>query len=152
MTVSFINPNCSDDRALLISKGVQSSQATLTGTNQINHFQRTPSDLRRYRQYIWNIQAEHGSVMNFILMHRLQWHDLTPKGAPFECPEDIKVSFNDWPYGIDTCIVHLVVWTKFELKDEPSTGFLTPASTSMVEEYVDRTFRSKMKAENVGFA
>ncbi len=29
--------------------------------------------------------------------------------------EDIKIIYNDWPYGIDKSIVHLCVWTKFPL-------------------------------------
>lgn len=28
---------------------------------------------------------------------------------------DIKIIYNDWPYGIDKSIVHLCVWTKFPL-------------------------------------
>ncbi len=30
-------------------------------------------------------------------------------------PDDIKIIYNDWPYGIDKSIVHLCVWTKFPL-------------------------------------
>lgn len=29
--------------------------------------------------------------------------------------EDVKIIYNDWPYGIERSIVHLCVWTKFPL-------------------------------------
>lgn len=29
--------------------------------------------------------------------------------------DDVKIIYNDWPYGIDKSIVHLCVWTKFPL-------------------------------------
>jgi hypothetical protein len=86
--------------------------------------------------------------MNFILLQRLRWLDPTPSGAPFQNPEDIKVVYNDWPYGIDTRIVHLVVWIKFVL-EEDSTGHLSPESRQQVEDYVDQTFRSRVRSEHV---
>lgn len=54
--------------------------------------------------------------------------------------EDVKILYNDWPYGIDPAIVHLVVWTKFELEDDPETGVSTPASRKQITEYVERVF------------
>jgi hypothetical protein len=118
-------------------------------TNRIDLFQRVPSDLRRYRNYIYKLQKEHGSVMNFILLHRLQWLDITPSGKPFENLSDIKIVYNDWPYGIDSRIVHLVVWTKFVLEDDAHTGHLTVQSRQQVNQYVDRTFCSRVDPQNV---
>jgi len=62
---------------------------------------------------------------------------------PFENPSDYKVLYNDWPYGIDLDIVHLVVWTKFALQDDPITGDLTPESRAMIEAFVQKTFCGK---------
>ena len=59
--------------------------------------------------------------------------------------EDIKILYNDWPYGIDADIVHLVVWTKFELDDDPDTGLSTAESQKQIHDYVQRTFASKVK-------
>ncbi|CAN9332563.1 unnamed protein product [Alternaria alternata] len=50
--------------------------------------------------------------MNFIVNERLKWGSMEPKGKPFEFDEDIKILYNDWPYGIDADVVHLVVWTR----------------------------------------
>jgi hypothetical protein len=81
--------------------------------------------------------------MRFMLDVRLQWKDMIPKGRPFQCDSDIKILYNDWPYGIDPDIVHLVVWTKFELDDDPETGLSTPESRQEIDAYVQRTFGSK---------
>ncbi|PGH12442.1 hypothetical protein AJ79_04278 [Helicocarpus griseus UAMH5409] len=122
-------------------------------TNTIHRLQRLPSDLRRYLEYIWKIKAMYGSVMNFVVQKRLGWVGegaLVARGErAFEHPDDIKILYNDWPYGIEKGIVHLVVWTKFELEDDPATDDLTPRMRREIDEYVDRTFRSRMPAERV---
>ncbi|KAK4552911.1 hypothetical protein LTR86_010043 [Recurvomyces mirabilis] len=46
--------------------------------NRLDLLQRVPSDLRRYREYCFNIVKEHGSIMSFVLTHRLRWTDLKP--------------------------------------------------------------------------
>lgn len=55
-------------------------------------------------------------------------------------PGEIKILPNDWPYGLDRRINHLVVWTKFPLPVNPSTGYLTDATKSRVERYVFEVF------------
>jgi hypothetical protein len=57
--------------------------------------------------------------------------------------------YNDWPYGIDTDITHLVVWTKFELPDDPATGDLTAEAREAIERYVQATFCSRVAPEQV---
>ena len=69
-------------------------------------------------------------------------------------PDDIKILYNDWAYGIDPRIVHLVVWTKFELQPAPVSasnpnGDLTPEARSQINDYVDRTFVSVCGKESV---
>jgi hypothetical protein len=41
--------------------------------------------------------------------------------------------------------VHLVVWTKFELDDDPVTGLSTKESQQEIEAYVKSTFAQKVK-------
>lgn len=62
---------------------------------------------------------------------------------------DIKILYNDWPYGIDERIVHLVVWTKFDLNDDGQTDELSPQMRDRIDNYVSRTFRQKVPAEDV---
>jgi hypothetical protein len=57
----------------------------------------------------------------------------------------VKILYNDWPYGIDADIVHLVVWTKFELEDDEETGLSTAESHGEIDAYVERTFGSRVK-------
>lgn len=119
--------------------------------NKLDLFQRKPSDLRRYLAFTWKLKQNYGSVMNFILSERLGWElPIVPKGKkPFELEEDIKVLRNDWPYGIDERIVHLVVWTKFALEDDPATGDLTEQARGEIDEYVRGKFGA-MNQNNVG--
>ncbi|KAK8198646.1 hypothetical protein M8818_006513 [Zalaria obscura] len=102
--------------------------------NRIDLFQRVPSDLRRYLGYTAKLKKDYGSVMNFVVLERLKWKDLVPSGPPFTNPDDIKILWNDWPYGIDEKIVHLVVWVKFDLEDDPATDDLTPRARQEIDE------------------
>lgn len=108
--------------------------------NRLDCFQRVPSDLRRYREYCAKIVEEHGSIMKFILAERVKWQNLDAKGAPFEDVDDYRVLLNDWPYGLDLRIKHLVVWTKFSLPEDPVTGDLTFAARQATDDFVTRTF------------
>ncbi|KAI9839781.1 MAG: hypothetical protein M1837_002020 [Sclerophora amabilis] len=122
----------------------------LIATNRIDLFRRLPSDLRRYLGYTWYLNQEYGSVMNFVVQKRLRWTDLKPKNpVPFADPEDIKILYNDWPYGIDSSIVHLVIWTKFDLEDDPATDDLTPTARRGIDDFVNRTFCSHVPSEHV---
>lgn len=139
-------------------------------TNRIDLFQRVPSEMRRYLAYNAKLRKEYGSVMNFVVKERLHWSDLTPQNpTPFTDPgmhsqrlhvrsesadkgllDDIKILYNDWPYGVADKIVHLVVWTKFELEDDPATDDLTDTSRREIDDYVNKTFCERLSPENVG--
>ncbi|KAL8419773.1 hypothetical protein RB594_002801 [Gaeumannomyces avenae] len=118
--------------------------------NRLDLFQRKPSDLRRYLEYNWGLKRDYGSVMNFILAERLAWESpIVPLGSvPFEHPDDVKILHNDWPYGIDDRIVHLVVWTRFELEDDPITDDLTDKARAEIDAFVDRTFSRSVSRDH----
>ncbi|KAA6415485.1 MAG: hypothetical protein FRX48_00200 [Lasallia pustulata] len=119
-------------------------------TNRIDLFQRVPSEMRRYLAYNAKLRKEHGSVMNFVVKERLHWSDLTPKNPKaFSDPDDIKILYNDWPYGVDKKIVHLVIWTKFNLEDDPATDDLTDVARREIDDYVNKTFCTRLAPENV---
>lgn len=107
-------------------------------------FRRWPTELRRYREFVWRLGREKGGVMGYILRERLHWTlPLIPRSSkPFECDEDYKILWNDWPYGIDNRIVHLVVWTKFELQDDNETE-------AEIEKFIKRTFLSTVAEDQV---
>ncbi|KAK5945250.1 hypothetical protein PMZ80_002454 [Knufia obscura] len=113
----------------------------LVNTNRIDHFQRPPLQLRRYLQFMFKLKREYGSVLSFVQQERLCWNSISPSSEPlFTNPADYKILYNDWPYGIDHDISHLVVWTKFLLDDDPETGFLTAEHHKLIEDFVQRTF------------
>ncbi len=89
--------------------------------------------------------------MEFVLQKRLGWGvPVKPDGRPFEKESDAKVLWNDWPYGIDDRIVHLVVWTKFELEDDPETDDLKAEVRSEIDAYIGEVFGRRVGKENVG--
>ncbi|KAG5929008.1 hypothetical protein E4U42_007435 [Claviceps africana] len=119
-------------------------------TNRLELFQRIPSDLRRYKAFTFQLARRYGSIAAFILKERLRWQTpIQSRGAPFQHADDVKILCNDWPYGIDKRIVHLVVWTKFELVTDPRTGDLTDEARAEVDDFVTRTFRSRLPAQHV---
>ncbi|KAK5154454.1 hypothetical protein LTS14_006589 [Recurvomyces mirabilis] len=121
------------------------SQVTdLITRNRLDLLQRVPSDLRRYREYCFKIVKEHGSIMSFILIHRLHWTDLKPLSeSPFQNPADYKILQNDWPYGIDLRITHLIIWTKSSFPEDPRTEDLTDEARSEIDAFVSEVFMER---------
>jgi Protein of unknown function (DUF3605) len=80
-------------------------------------------------------------VLNFIQYERLHWDSITPSSdPPFTNCADYKILVNDWPYGIDLEISHLVVWTKFVFETDAETGDLTERARAEIEEFVRGKF------------
>ncbi|MCJ1359310.1 MAG: hypothetical protein MMC33_009311 [Icmadophila ericetorum] len=121
-------------------------------TNRIDLLQRVPSDLRKYIEFNAKLRKEYGSVMSYILKVRLGWDDLTPQNStPFASPADIKIVCNDWPYGIEQDIHHLIVWTKFDIEEDPLDGDLTPRGRKMIQDFVDETFCKRVPPDHVAW-
>jgi len=120
--------------------------------NRLEKFVRVPSDLRRYREYCAQLTEKYGSIMKFVMQERLQWSELSPRSSGlFEDASDYKILFNDWPYGLDERIKHLVVWVKFEIPTDPASpdGELTSEARKEIDGFVDRVFVKKCGQENV---
>jgi hypothetical protein len=155
----FLRELSEKDRGIIGTRDVEFRVLTwaevrrIIADNRIDLFQRVPSDLRRYLAYNWALRRDFGSVMNFVLSQRLCWDaPIVPTGSrPFEHDGDgdVKILYNDWPYGIDERIVHLVVWTKFDLEEDPATGDLTAAARAEIDAYVNRKFGSRIPKDHV---
>ncbi|PVH98817.1 hypothetical protein DM02DRAFT_595362 [Periconia macrospinosa] len=117
--------------------------------NQFDKFHRMPSDLRKYRYFTHRLIKEYGSIMNYMVNERLKWTSMTPKGRAFEFDEDTTTLPNDYPYAISPSISHYVVWTKFELPDDPVTGLCTEESYREIDEFVRKTFGGRGGMEEV---
>ncbi len=112
-----------------------------TAQNNLGSFRRVPSDLRRYLKFKSDIQDRYGSMLNYVRQKRLCWPSVTPSGDPPFCnPSDYKILRNDWPYGIDVDIIHLVVWTKFLLEADPVTDDITPSARAAIKSFVVKFF------------
>lgn len=60
--------------------------------------------------------------------------------VPFGNQNDWKTLPNDWPYGLDKGIVHLIVWLKNRLDVEPPRGDLTPQARALVNNFIEKEF------------
>ena len=131
--------------------------------NDLSILKRKPSDLLRYMKWTNQTKASYGSITNFVLNERLSWTPKFPVSSsesgpdfdtrstvPFAQAEDYKVLLNDWPYGIDSNIAHLIVWSKVRLQDQEPDGYLTPESTALVQDFVQRAFLDKLAAAGDG--
>ncbi|CAK7265905.1 hypothetical protein SEPCBS119000_001746 [Sporothrix epigloea] len=131
----------------------------IVANNELDRFQRDPLALRLYLQYSWGLKHQYGSAVNFVLQERLHWSiaelqeralATAEQNVPeFSRSDDIKILCNDWPYGIDERVVHLVVWTKFPLTEDPATGDVTDATRAAMAAYVDTTFGAHLLAEHI---
>ena len=120
-----------------------STVKTRVEQNKLDEFKRIPSQLRRYLEYNYRLKQTYGSVRDFVIRERLGWAEdgdgLKPRGKrPFEDEGDVKILWNDWPYGIDGRVVHLVVWCKFGLEEED--GELKGDVRGLVDEWVRGRF------------
>lgn len=146
-----------DERALKMSDakfGVITWEQLCKITNNVvtqeECLQRRPSELRRYLEYIYCIRMRYGSVRNFMFCERLRWgRNIAPMGTTFAERSDWNILWNDWPYGVENNIAHLVVWTKFSLNQDPVTSELTPETRDMVNQFVDDKFGKIFGQENV---
>ncbi|KAF3894129.1 N-acetylglucosamine-induced protein [Trichophyton interdigitale] len=123
---------------------------------------RAPSDLRNYILWVRETRNKNDSVIGFLLRERLLWkkvaqaeHNDTQASTglafeyqdetPFAHPADYKILRNDWPYGLEHNIVHLVVWLKTRIPvEEDGQGGPTAESRKLIEDFVDRTFTQKI--------
>ena len=142
--------------ALLLQCSCPYSFLHSAAANNLSILKRKPSDLRRYITWTSQMKATFGSITSFVCSQRLFWRPLpssSPEGGPlFACSSqipyasasDYKILPNDWPYGISPDISHLVVWSKVRIPDQKPEGYLTPESTALVQDFVQRTFIDRL--------
>ncbi|KAL8636507.1 MAG: hypothetical protein Q9228_006103, partial [Teloschistes exilis] len=112
-----------------------SDLAHIIATNDLESLRRRPSDLKRYDQWTRETKETHGTTTNYICKERLAWTPLPiiPNGEdagpvfevqnpfPFADGRDYKILRNDWPYGLEKGVEHLVVWLKNRLPVDPAS-------------------------------
>ncbi|KAK7403863.1 hypothetical protein QQX98_010367 [Neonectria punicea] len=117
----------------------------IIANNDLQVLKRKPSDLRRYMKWTSETKAQYGSMTQFLLDNRLPkvWGTppFTPtSNTPFEDASDYHVLINDWPYGLDPEIRHIVVWLRTGIPTDPDTGDMTPQSRALCEAFIKRYF------------
>lgn len=118
-------------------------------TNDLAALKRRPSDLGRYIKWTAETVAEYGTMSNYILAHRLPgaWGrpPFTPASAvPFGSAADYRVLLNDWPYGLQPGITHIVVWSRTPIATDAATGDMTPQSRADVGRFVTTFFADSL--------
>jgi hypothetical protein len=63
---------------------------------------------------------------------------------PFENPNDYKVLFTEWPYGLEAGMKHIIVWMRHHLQITED-GRLTPRARATVDAFVESHFKSKVQ-------
>ncbi|CCC05384.1 unnamed protein product [Sordaria macrospora k-hell] len=123
---------------------------TLIQNNDLSVLKRKPSDLRRYMKWTAETKASYGSMTAYLLAHRLPkaWGagpPFTPvSDVPFADPSDYCVLLNDWPYGFEPGITHIVVWTRTVIATDDDKGDMTPESRKIVDDFVKRYFVDRL--------
>lgn len=128
-------------------------------------------------QWSAETKAKYGTIMNYICLNRLKWPlpseasgtvpapdahspDSAPKPSgpvltfknplPFADPEDYKILRNDWPYGLEPGISHLVVWLRTPIPVESTEGHLTAESRALIDGFVQRRFVQRLAEDGAG--
>ncbi|KAK3048404.1 hypothetical protein LTR09_010235 [Extremus antarcticus] len=148
-------PLTSIDRGLLAMKDEDFHRITwddlkqIIANNTLEDLKRVPSDLRRYLAWSHNIKQQYGSITNFVIQQRLSWKPRSDDDPsqfahhspiPFKDARDHVVLLNDWPYGFESGIVHLLVWTKTPIAVDDTRGDVTVESREVIVEFVQQFF------------
>ncbi|PNS20211.1 N-acetylglucosamine-induced protein 1 [Sphaceloma murrayae] len=118
--------------------------------NALEELKRRPSDLRRYVAWSADIKSQYGGITSYVIRERLHWPPVDTSAAvptfayhnaePFADDRDYQILLNDWPYGLEEGIKHLVVWTKALIETDGTVGDVTPASRKVIESFVETRF------------
>lgn len=64
---------------------------------------------------------------------------------PFEDRRDFAVLVNDWPYGFDKGVVHMLVWSRTPIAVDDARGDVTAESRRLIEDFVERYFVQELE-------
>lgn len=110
---------------------------------------RKPSQLLTYLKAKVDIQKEYGGFESYIVKEKLKWiPDESGKIVPAKSifladPTDVKILLNDYPYGVEEGIVHLVVWCKARIPED-GTGRPTDEARNRIIAYIKATFQDQL--------
>ena len=154
------------DRELLAMKDEDFHRITwedlkhIIANNELEELKRLPSDLRRYLAWSHEIKQKYGGITDFVIKERLFWTPISATRSPpvfehwsqvpFEDPRDFVVLVNDWPYGFEEGIVHLLVWTKTRIAVDDVRGDVTKEGRDRIVEFVEQFFVRELEGTGKG--
>lgn len=68
---------------------------------------------------------------------------------PFEDTRDYAILLNDWPYGFEPGIKHILAWSRTPIAVDDTRGDVTAESKRIIEDFVERQFVRTL-ANNAG--
>jgi hypothetical protein len=108
--------------------------------------------LHKYLRWSFKTKKAYGSITNFVVQERLAWtprdvdqpvsaHSFTHHSSvPFADRRDYAILLNDWPYGFESGIKHILVWSRTPIAVDDVRGDVTAESKRIIEEFVERQF------------
>ncbi|KAK9476309.1 hypothetical protein V1514DRAFT_298752 [Lipomyces japonicus] len=161
---SAIDPKYAELESLLVGKDrerIQMNDADfkrlswddlkqIVETNRLDLLMRLPSDILKYLVWKKDTIAKYGSVANYVLEQKLQWGEGTPGPKSLDLfaeKSDYKILLNDFPYGLEDSIIHIVVWSKviipkqnFKAHDGTTIDDLPNETRIAINNFVDQNF------------
>lgn len=124
----------------------------IIASNELSLLTRSPTQLHDYQVWKQETLKLYGSIEQYMLQVRLQWSrpliSTSPKSTAFTGPSDWKCLINDFPYGLEPGISHLVVWSKIKLpinRRDPEE--LSSEAIDIVESFIERFFIKQGQVE-----
>ena len=107
--------------------------------------------MHKYLRWSFRTKKAYGSITNFVVQERLSWtpnddqpvsaHSFTHHSSvPFEDRRDYAILLNDWPYGFESGIKHILVWSRTPIAVDAARGDVTVESKRIIEDFVERQF------------
>jgi hypothetical protein len=116
--------------------------------------------LHKYLRWSFDTKKAYGSITNFVVQERLAWtpkdpdqpvsaHSFTHHSTvPFQDDRDYAILPNDWPYGFEPGIKHILVWSRTPIAVDDTLGDVTSESKRLIEEFVESQFIRALAAED----
>lgn len=132
-----------DPNSGTFSKISWSEVKTIVASNDLSKLTRSPNQLLAYQRWKSQTLLHFESIEQFILHERLHWTlPIVPNSdTVFQDRSDWKCLPNDFPYGLEDNIKHLVIWLKPKLPITPD-GELTGDALKSVDRFVKEMFGS----------
>lgn len=122
----------------------------IISANTLEDLKRRPTDLKRYLAWSHDTKARYRSITAFVVQERLKWNPVDEEnlrfdyasvdGMPFQDERDYAILRNDWPYGLEAGIEHLLVWSKVPISVDAERGDVTVESRERIVQFVERVF------------